>query len=138
MLLAGVFLAALFWYVTSSVSAGISCGAYNYGPETSAEKAFCGEPGSNYTLQFHLVQVIPALAVLVGAAWAALERHGRYLGEGSARRSRPRGHHLGARAVGEMHSWPLRRRLAVALEELVRVEVDELGAGQEGDQAAQC
>jgi hypothetical protein len=66
-LVIGVLASIPLWYLTLAISAGRSCGAYNSGPDTEAQRAFCGEPGAGYSLQFHLVQVIPAVILIVGA-----------------------------------------------------------------------
>lgn len=56
------------WWLTFIGSVGISCGAYDHGPNPGAEERFCGfasgEP-RDYSLAFHLVQLIPTLPLLV-------------------------------------------------------------------------
>ena len=75
----GAIVAVPLWYVTLAISAGRSCGAYDSGPDTDAQRSFCGDPADGYAVQFHLVQIIPALIVLAGAAWAFSRSSGRPL-----------------------------------------------------------
>jgi hypothetical protein len=65
---AAVVLAGVLSYVTFLVSVLNSCGGGNHGP-TAAQEAFCGYgPGESSDLStlFVLVQLIPAVPVLVG------------------------------------------------------------------------
>jgi hypothetical protein len=64
-------------YVTFVGSAGISCGAYNYGPDPGAEEAWCGYRSGysrDYRTLFLLVQLTPAIPVLAGGVMAATGR----------------------------------------------------------------
>jgi len=66
-LVIGLLLALPLWLVTLSVAAGRSCGAYDSGPDTAAQRSFCGDAATGYSVTFHLVSVIPAVIVLAGA-----------------------------------------------------------------------
>jgi hypothetical protein len=66
-------------------SAGISCGAYDYGPNPGAEAAFCGyRSGEKQDLStlFVLVQFIPALPVLAGGVMTSIGRSRRFVAAG--------------------------------------------------------
>ena len=70
-----VLVAAGLTYVTFVGSVLNSCGAGNHGPDSGAEEEFCGyssgEP-NDYSDFFLLVNVIPAMPVLVGGLLTAL------------------------------------------------------------------
>ena len=74
-LLAAIAVAAVLSFVTLLGSVGNSCGAFNYGPNEGAEEEFCGygsgEP-ADYSTLFVVVQLIPAIPVLVGGVLPAL------------------------------------------------------------------
>ena len=68
-LVLSVVLAAVLTYITFAMSVGISCGAYNYGPNPGAEEAYCGYASGetrDFSAKFLLVQFIPAIPVLIG------------------------------------------------------------------------
>jgi hypothetical protein len=74
---AAVVLAVALGYVTFVGSLLNSCGAGNHGPDPGAEEEFCGYgPGepTDYSTLFLFVQLIPAIAVLVGGLLPGLGR----------------------------------------------------------------
>jgi hypothetical protein len=75
--LAGVGLAIALVFITFIGSVLNSCGAGNHGPNPGAEESFCGygsgEP-TDFSGLFVVVQLIPAIPVLVGGLLPSLGR----------------------------------------------------------------
>ena len=74
-LLAAIGLALALGWMTFVVSLLNSCGAGDHGPNEGAEADFCGYgPGepTNYSALFLLVNVFPAMPVLLGGLLATL------------------------------------------------------------------
>ena len=74
---AAIVVAAALSYATAAGSALNSCGVGNDGPNPGAEEEYCGygsgEP-SDYSTLFVVMQLIPAIPVVLGGVLPALGR----------------------------------------------------------------